>query len=213
MPRILRLSPQRRKGRTNLYFDNGQVIGVANKLLADFHLASGENISERQIERLIAADNQEKGYQKALRLLARRPQSEKEIASKLSSYFQKFIPAAAEKKKIISRVLEKLRRHKFSDDQAFASWWLEQRQTRKASSRRRIEWELKRKGINSDIISALLENYDELESARRLAAKKIGQYREKTQRQRRQKLWLWLQGKGFSADTIKIVIDEVVANE
>ncbi len=205
---ILRLSQQRRRGRFNLHLNDGRVIGVADKILADFRLAVGQKLSDRRLLQLIEADWQEKGYQKALRLLARRPQSEKEISDKLSLYFRK--SKISPGPKIFEKILKRLRKNNLLDDQAFARWWLEQRRISKASSRRRIGWELRRKGIAPAAIDSLLENYDELPIARLLAAKKLAQYGKLTAIQRRQKLWLWLQGKGFAPDTIRAAIDELL---
>ena len=84
---------------------------------------------------------------RTLRFLSFRPRSEKEIADFLK------------KKQVDShnaqKIIDKLKEHKFLNDEEFASWWMEQRTMIKPRAIRVIKMELKQKGISKEIIEKI----------------------------------------------------------
>ena len=145
----------------------------------------------------------DKFYNKALRFLSYRPRSEKEIKD---YFFRKKVP-----QEIISKVIIKLKEQKFINDEEFTKWWIEQRTTVAPRSMRVIKMELKRKGIDDQIISNfkfLISN--DLELAKKLIEKKLPRYKSLSKQELYQKLSRFLSSKGFDWDTIKQSIDEVI---
>ncbi len=208
--KLVRLTPQRRSGRWNLYFDNGTTLGISSVLLADFHLKVGQELTTRQFQKLTIAAWEEKSYQKSLRLLALRPRSLEEINGRLQRYLYRFL-SPEKRGKIIARVIHKLKQENLLDDRAFAAWWVEQHQKR-GWSRRQLWQELARKGIAKNIIQEILESYSESESLRLLLQKRWRRWQKLSPREKRQKAWLLGQSRGFSGETIKTIIDEFWQN-
>ncbi len=158
-------------------------------------------------------------YNLTLRFLSYRPRSEKEI----TDYLRKKVKSQKSKGKIesqnektiddslIDRVIVKLKEYKFIDDADFAKFWIEQRTKFKGKPIRVIEFELKQKGIDREIIDEILSRFDErkdldLESAKKLAEKKLDFYRGLDVRKRKEKVTNYLLRKGFSYETVKKVL-------
>ncbi len=206
----MRLAPQRRSNRWNLYFDNGQVLGVSTTLLADFHLKKGDNFTRQQFLQLEIASWQEKSYQKALRLLARRQQAENEIKRKLEQYLYRFLPAE-ERENVIGKVAAKLQAEGLVNDLEFSRWWVSQHLSR-GWSRRQLWQELRRKGVSKEIAEQALADYREKESFRNLLRKRRKQWQNLPGLKIRQKIWFWGRARGFGRETIEEVIDEILDN-
>lgn len=112
---------------------------------------------------------------------------------------------------IIARIMAKLVEYKFIDDLEFAKLWIEQRTKSKHKPVWTIEFELKQKGIKKEIIDEVLSKFEQLksvdlESARKLAEKKLDFYRNLDPKKRREKVMSYLLRKGFSYDIVKKAI-------
>ena len=117
----------------------------------------------------------------------------------------------AEFDKMISLIISKLKEYRFIDDSEFAKFWIEQRTKFKHKPIRVIEYELKQKGINKDLIDEVLSSFEsskevDLESAKKLAEKKLDFYRSLPSQKRREKVTSHLLRKGFSYEVIKKVL-------
>ena len=111
---------------------------------------------------------------------------------------------------VISEVLERLAGVGLVDDAEYARAFLAGRWGRRASGWRRLEQELRARGIGAADIGrgrALLEEavgpVDELSGARRLLAQAERRYRGLEPRVRRQKLYALLLRRGFDSETIE----------
>jgi regulatory protein len=146
-------------------------------------------------------------YNLSLRYLSYRPRSEKEVFDYLKEKQKK---AKNLNDDIIFQIMAKLQEYKFIDDSAFAKFWIEQRTKYKNKPARVIEYELKQKGISQDLIDENLPREEaresDMESAKKLAAKKMDFYRNLDPNKRREKVMNYLLRKGFNYDTIKKAI-------
>lgn len=156
-------------------------------------------------------DEFEKNYNRALRFLSFRVRSEKEIRE----YFKLRIKnhELRIKEEMVDKIIEKLKKYKFLNDEEFARIWIEQRLKLKPRAWRIIEFELKRKGISDEIIKSQL-TIDDLQltnekMARDLVQRKLKRYENLSKQEQREKLGRFLAGKGFNWDTIKKAIDEI----
>ncbi len=158
----------------------------------------------------------EKFYDKALRFLSYRPRSEKEVKENLQK--KSFGRRSGPSESTIELIIKKLREQKFLNDREFTRWWIEQRTLVKPTGRRLIKFELKRKGIDKELIDEIfdeLENIvqDELEMARKLVQRKINKYKGLDRQKIYQRLGGFLSRRGFDYDTIKKSIDEFISKE
>ena len=141
----------------------------------------------------------------AYRYLTIRPRSCKELASKLQD--KEFSDD------IIGAVLEHVTRLGYLDDVKFAAQWAASRVRSRGFGRRRLEQELRIKGISSDIIkgtlTTLFEEAPEAETARKEAEKKLKTLTRFEPEVRRRRLAGFLERKGFSSDIIRTILRTV----
>lgn len=154
-------------------------------------------------------DEFEKFYNKALRFLSFRPRSEKEVRDNLSRKFRKAEFELSEINLIIDKVINKLKEQKFLNDEEFAKWWIEQRQTYKPRALWLVKSELKQKGIDLDKIqNSEISIQDDLIQAKKLVEKKIKKFKNLPKQEIYNKLGRILAQKGFNWEVIKKSIDD-----
>ena len=151
----------------------------------------------------------EKGKQIAYRFLSYRPRSKKEVERKLK---EKKISG----ENIVS-IISLLEKYNYLNDREFTLNWLRYRMENRPLGRRSLEYELREKGVDSEIIKDSLDEvytgeFDEYEVAVRLAEKKIASLRKvKTEDNIvKRRLFSYLHRKGFSYDTIERVIENIL---
>ena len=151
----------------------------------------------------------EKGKQIAYRFLSYRPRSKKEVERKLK---EKKISG----ENIVS-IISLLEKNNYLNDREFTLNWIRYRMENRPLGRRSLEYELREKGVDSEIIKDSLDEvytgeFDEYEVAVRLAEKKIASLRKvKTEDNIvKRRLFSYLHRKGFSYDTIERVIENIL---
>jgi regulatory protein len=141
----------------------------------------------------------------AYRYLTIRPRSRKELAGKLQD--KEFSDD------IIIAVLEHVTRLGYLDDGKFAAQWAANRIRSRGFGRRRLEQELRIKGISSDIIketlTTLLEEAPEADTARKEAEKKLRTLSRFEPEVRHRRLAGFLERKGFSSEIIRTILRTV----
>lgn len=139
----------------------------------------------------------------AYRFLTYRPRSRAEIVKKLQD--KEFDEA------IVEAVLADLERLGYVNDRQFAGQWAAGRIRLRGFGRRRIELELKKKGIDGDIIAGTLRAVcgadAELETAMQAAERKLLSMKALDRDTRRRRLAGFLERKGFSFEVIRAVIN------
>ena len=118
-------------------------------------------LDRASIEQLLARDNASRAYEAALRFLAFRPRSVAEVRRRLAA---RDIPAGA-----IDAALDRLARSGLIGDEAFATFWVEQRQTFRPRAPRALLAELRLKGVDSETARAAVATvaYSEEDAAYR----------------------------------------------
>jgi regulatory protein len=117
---------------------------------------------------------------------------------------------------VAERVLDRFSEVGLVDDVAFARSWVESRQTSRGLSRRALADELRRKGVDGDVVSeSLLEidEEDEYAAARRLVEKKARSTRTTDPQARWRQLVGVLARRGYSAGLSMRVVADVLKAE
>jgi regulatory protein len=190
---------QRNKSRCNVYLDGKFAFGLAKIVAA--RLALGQELDEADIARLKATDNVEQSYERALNFLGPRPRSENEVRRRLK---EKGVEPG-----IIDEVVARLNRAGLVNDQAFASFWVENRTTFRPRSTRVLRAELKQKGVSDEVLSEALANTNDAEAAYTVAAKRGRRLAGLERQEFRRKLGEFLARRGFNYDTIEPVVERV----
>jgi regulatory protein len=193
---ITALTLQKRdKERVNVFLDGTYAFSLS--LNAALGLKRGQSLSAADIERLQGEDEAQRAYLYALRLLAYRPRSQAEMEQRLS---QKDYAAAA-----IVAALERLRAKNHLDDEAFARYWLDQRQRFRPRGARALGYELRQKGVERETIDHVLTDIDEATLAWQAVAGKLDRWRGLEPLALRKKMMGFLSRRGFAYDTARRV--------
>ena len=104
---------------------------------------------------------------------------------------------------LIPLVLDRLDQHGHLDDRRFAELWVENRDTKKGISIKKLRSELAQKGISQQIIEEVLQDSarDEREELRKIIARKANRYDDQ------QKLIQYLVRQGFNYSDVLEELD------
>jgi regulatory protein len=190
---------KKRQDRVSVYLDGQYAFGLRDIVAA--RLQVGQSLTDDDIASLKQEDAFEEAYNRALNYLSYRPRSTAEIRQNLRD---KDVPAP-----IIETVVERLTEAGFLDDSSFAEYWIEQRERFKPRSAAMLRHELQQKGVASHDINEALQNLDEADSARRLAAKRVHRYAHLEQDEFWRKMIGYLQRRGFRYETIETIVRDL----
>lgn len=133
----------------------------------------------------------------ALRLLSYRARSTAEVRRRLEMRY----PSA-----VIEQVLERLAGQGYLDDAAFAREWRRSREEHRPRSRRALEQELLRFGVEREIVEDALADFDDAGNAYRAALRPAQRLDGNDYPAFRTRVWRYLQRRGFEASVIAEVV-------
>jgi regulatory protein len=193
------IAQKRNRDRVNVYLDGEFAFGLAAGVAIRLH--KGQMLSDEEIAQLSALDQVEKVHQRALNFLSYRPRSVAEVQRNLR---EKDVP-----EEVIEQEIERLERVGLLDDEAFARYWIANRQQFKPRSARALRDELRQKGVSSVIIEAALADFDEEEAAYRAAQARVSRYANLDRETFRKRLGGFLTRRGFDYGTSRGVLDRL----
>ena len=194
---------KRKKNRVSVFIDDHYQFGIQKSIAVG--LKVGQELLEEDIKRLKDEDEEQRAYERALRYIARRPHSEKEIANKLSRNRIE-IP-------VQDRVLKRLRDVSLVDDVEFARAWVENRQLFRPKSGRMLKSELRGKGVSEEAIEAALEGFDEEEAILAVVKKANKRYGDLSDEASNRRMRQFLARRGFSYELISSMISTLMQIE
>ncbi|MBM7556027.1 RecX family transcriptional regulator [Halanaerobacter jeridensis] len=193
------------KQRCSIFVDGKFLLGIEAELVYEFHLEKGEVLTEEMLNQLLDQEELLNAKQAAFNLLSYRQRSTQELKERLLRKDYGI--------EIVNQVIHVLNKLEYLDDKEFATSWIKDRIT-KGYGPYRIRRQLKEKGVDTNIIEeCLAEEYDsqlEYDLAAELAAKKRSRYNDEDYHERRYKLSKVLERKGFSFETINLVLDDLL---
>lgn len=194
----LKVDPRHRQ-RVRVYLDGELALTVAAGV-AD-GLAVGDRLDAQALERLAQREAEAGAMAQALRLISRRPRSERELRQ---AWDRRGVTVQAQ-----ASALARLQRLGQVDDAAFAAAWVENRGAFRPRSARALRSELRRKGVDDTLIGSAIEGLDEADAAyraaRRLAARAGGLPEQEFQR----RLGDQLARRGFDWETVRAAVRRV----
>ncbi len=141
----------------------------------------------------------------AYRFLTLRPRSSTEVKEKLKD---KGFDTS-----VVDAVLADLARLDYVNDHHFAHQWAAARVRLQGFGRRRIERELREKGVGPDIIretlASIMSDDSEMRAARGTAERKLKTLRSVDRETRRRRLAGLLERKGYSYDVIRTILTDM----
>jgi regulatory protein len=183
-----------REKRINIYLDGKPAVSLLKETALKEGLRQGQEITENGLVSLIKSDACQRCYNAAVRLLSYRPRSEAEIRQRLT---RKLFDSET-----LEKTITKLKGLGFIDDTAFARFWKENRQECSPRSRRLTSLELRRKGLDRDIIEQVVGELDDSDNAYRAALKRAHRLTASEYQEFRKRLGSYLGRRGFSYSVI-----------
>ena len=213
--KITNLSTQQRDpNRINVFVDDKYRFSLDVSQVVSLGVKIGREYDEQELAELEQESQFGKLYGRALEYCLMRPHSAREVRDYL---WRKTRATRHRSKKtgelkerpgvsqvLVDRVYERLVEKAYIDDEKFTRYWVENRNQTKGMSQRKLEAELRAKGVANDIIErnlrdSLRNDTDELQ---KIIAKKRRRYPDE------QKFMQYLARQGFSFDDIKAALRE-----
>ena len=197
---ITALTTQKRNAnRLNVYLDGTYAFSLATAVATT--LKVGQTLSPELVTSLQQQDETNKAKDKAVQLISRRPRSIVEIQRHLRN---KGYPDQA-----IEEAVMRLQEVGLLDDEAFARYWVDQRDTFKPRSHLALRQELQQKGVARHIIETAISEVDQTAAAQRVAAKQANRYAHLNKNEFRKKMGSFLHRRGFHYEIIRQVTNEL----
>lgn len=198
----------RRKNGTQyvVCIDNIQKIVLDSSLIIEFGIKKNKIIDEVWLKKIENEINYKSAYEYSIRLLSIKDRTSDEIKSKL---LQKNYGS-----EIIEKVLVKLIDNEYINDEKYVETWLKEKSIIPGMSKKALYYKLLRKGINKSLLDKKFNEIeiDEYSSAILAAEKKIKTIKGDN-KTTRNKLYLYLKGKGYYDDICYKVISAILKND
>ncbi len=206
MVKITKIKLQKNQKRVNVYTDGKYLLALPIEVVAKENLKVGQEISNKEIEDLSFDNDYHRFLNTVYNLISRRPRAKAEI--------EKYLHGKHASAGVSQKIIEKLEDNNYLNDEEFARWWLEQRQTFRQKGKLALKAELRQKGVDEEIIRTVLEaEVNEVSLAQKALQKKIPIFGNLPKREQHRKMFAFLAQKGFSYETIKTVLDETEKKE
>jgi len=190
--------------RYNLYLEGEFYCGLYDDTLLKYGLASGDDVTEKQIEEIRGFDEYIYGKRIAFDYLSYRIRTISEIKKRLKK--------AKLQEETIEKVITHLKELKLVDDEAFARQLVAEKIKNKPSGKRMIEKKLYEMGIPKQVGESVLDELMDEETEKSLAVKVYDKLLPKLQgldrQDARKKIFAKLASRGFNFDIINEIIRE-----
>ncbi len=189
---------KRNNERVNIYLDGEYAFGLDAVDAAQ--LRKGQILSDDEIDSLKAQDARNQAFDRSVRFLSYRPRSRTEV--------ERYLRGKAIQADVISDVIARLEHAGYINDEAFARFWLENRERFKPRGQRALRYELLQKGVSDEIIGQILSEMDDETSAWRAIEGRLSRWADLPDDAFRQKIVGYLSRRGFDYNTISLTLEK-----
>lgn len=188
----------KRQDRYSIYVDSKYVFSFSESELLNLGLRINQEFEPGELEKLKKTAIEDKAYMRSLDLIARRQRSEWELRDYLKR--KDYEPD------VIEKIVNRLGIAGYVDDKKFAKALVSNRRLLKATSKRKLQMELRQKRVADEVVSEVLalDETDERDVLRELIAKKRSQSRYQDD----QKMIAYLSRQGFNYEDIKAAMSD-----
>ena len=190
--KITKLEVQKKnKNRVNLYLNEEFYCGLSLEAVVKYNLKVGQEIEEQKLEFLQTDSEREIAQNKAISYISKYQKTEKELKD--------YLIKKGFDEEIVFEVIKKLKEYSFVDDDIYAKNFIKSKS--KKSGKRKLSFELKKRGIDENLINENIKEYaDDSETILPLCEKylknKPRDYKTK------QKAYRFLSSRGFVSEDI-----------
>ena len=185
------------KERVNVFLDGQFALGVT--VLVAATLRKGQYLSDVEIEKLKQEDERNKAYAHAIRFLGFRARSQAEMV--------RYLRDKGYSAGVVDEIVGRLVNEQYLDDEAFARFWLEDRERFRPRGQQALRYELRQKGITDEVIDMVLTDLDEDELAWKAVESKLYRWKNLAEQDLKKKIVGFLSRRGFNYETANKVFN------
>ncbi len=192
--------------RVNIFIDGKYVFAISKLDVAFYNLKEGEELPKKKYDEILENVVISKAKMTALSYLSYKDRTKREVIRRLKE--------KGFTKEVTKKTLVFLINYGYINDVEFSKKFVKQRVCSKGYGRYKVIRELREKGVSEEIIELVTEDIedDERETAFKFGTKKarnldLEQYKDT------QKLYAYLQRRGYSYDIIKGVIAKLKSEQ
>ncbi len=148
--KITKLEVQKKnKDRVNLYLDDEFYCGLSLEAVVKYALKVGQELEIQKLEFLQNDSEREIAQNKAMAYISKYQKTEKELRD--------YLIKKGFDEEIVLKVIKKLKEYNLVDDMSYAKNYIKSKS--KKSGRRKLSFELKKRGIADDMVEENIEEY------------------------------------------------------
>lgn len=204
---ITSITPQKRKGRFNIFAAKSFLIGVSEQTIAQLNLSVGDEVDETLFKNIFRLEYRNKLKNYLLELLGRREYSRLELYRKARNkgYDQK----------LANQILDEMEQNEYLSDRRFTKAYVRDKHNFNRWGPRKIRAGLMKKGIKSDLASEIIDKVigrdEQLDHAVALLEKRKARYeRESDPAKKREKMLRYLAGRGYPSQICYQAVSKVL---
>lgn len=190
---------KKNRHRVNVYLDGEYAFAVQETIAGTLHV--GQELTEEQVAELRGRDVAEYAYERVLNYLGYRPRSRSEV--------QQYLKRRDVPEELVPPLIDRLQNSGLLDDEAFARYWVENRESFRPRGVRSLRFELRRKGVDDSVADGAVSGLDEPDSAYRAAENRARRMTAMDYTTFRRRLEGFLQRRGFSYGVSRDVVDRL----
>lgn len=204
---ITNISPQKKTSdRFSLFHDNLFLIGVSSQTLLDYSIQKGTELTRDLYHRLSSSEEYQSVKDRCYKLLSGRDHGAEELKRKLVK--KGFSPSMCE------QVVAEFREKDLLNDRTYATKFAQDKYHLKQWGPKKIKSALFKKGVPKTVISNVIEKLksemEPVDTCIELALKRRRHFlREPDLFKRKQKIFRYLAGKGYSSEKIKKALPNI----
>ena len=194
----------RAAGRFDLVVDGNPVARLSIEGIERLRLRVGQQLSDQDAARVGAEADVQRTYDRAVAMLASRGRAAGEL--------RRLLLKKGEAASNVDTALARLRAVGFVDDESFSRQFARYRASAAGWSRRRIERELTKRGVDRTLAASIVgevfaeEGIDDRATIQREAERKLRTLRRVDEPTRRRRLYGFLARRGYDPDSISSVM-------
>jgi regulatory protein len=183
--------------RYHIFIDDQFAFTVHEDILVKYHLLKGTELIKEQYAEILAEEERNQAYLLALRYLGIRPRT--------AAQLERYLSDKGHDADTAREIRKRCERQGYIDDESFARQWVRERMNWRARSVYALRRELQMKGVAHEITDKVLREVtrdDELNAARKLAAKRLRGSAGSIDAATERKVMMLLARNGFSSSVI-----------
>ena len=193
---ITEISPQKKKGRYNIFVDGEFYSGLDDETIIKNSLKVGTEIDKQDLEDMVLQSEERSAFEKLINIISRQLYTKFELKQKLEKYgFNKIA---------IERAIDKAENYGYVNDETYAKSFIN---SKKNKSKLELKSMMFKKGLNSNLISSSVESIsmeEEKQNALVLAQKYLKN--KEINQKNLANMYAYLTRKGFTQDLISYVL-------